>query len=125
MDSQAIEDWASAYIALHQDGSRPLDGHPLFWAAERFMFPGDTANAEDCWATILAILARDPPKDVLGVLAAGPLEDLIHHVGPEFIDRIELQARQNPAFRHLLGGVWASSTPAIWVRVEAARGATW
>ncbi|HET6430956.1 DUF6869 domain-containing protein [Dyella sp.] len=125
MDSQAIEDWANAYIALQQDGSRPLDGHHLFWAAERFMFPVHTADAEDCWATILAILARAPPKDVLGLLAAGPLEDLIHHAGPGFIDRIELQARKDPAFRHLLGGVWASSTPDIWARIEAARGATW
>ncbi|TPG44774.1 hypothetical protein EAH75_10595, partial [Rhodanobacter glycinis] len=91
MDSRTIEDWASAYIALQQDGGRALDGHPLFWAAERFMFPGDTASAEDCWATILEILARNPPEPILAVLAAGPLEDLIHYVGPEFIDRIELQ----------------------------------
>ena len=125
MDSRTIEDWASAYIALQQDGRRALDGHPLFWAAERFMFPSDMASAEDCWATILEILARNPPEPILGVLAAGPLEDLIHHVGPKFIDRIELQARQDPAFRHLLGGVWASGTTDIWARVEAARGATW
>ena len=89
------------------------------------MFPGDTANAEDCWATILEILVRNPPRQVLRVLAAGPLEDLIHHVGPEFIDRIELQARRNPAFRQLLGGVWACSTPDVWARVEAVRGAAW
>jgi hypothetical protein len=125
MDSQAIKDWATAYIALQQDSGRSTDGHPLFWAAERFMLPGDSANAEDCWATILEILSRNPPEWVIGVLAAGPLEDLIDASGPEFIDRIELQARRDPAFRHLLGGVWPSSTSSILSRVEAARGGTW
>ena len=122
MDSQAIEDWATAYIALQQDSGRSLDGHPLFWAAERFMLPGESASADDCWAAILEILSRSPSEPVIGILAAGPLEDLIDASGHEFIERIELQARRDPAFRHLLGGVWASSTPSIWARVEVARG---
>ena len=125
MDSQAIKDWASAYIALQQDSGRSLDGHPLFWAAERFMLPSDEASAEDCWAAILEILSCNPPDSVIGVLAAGPLEDLIEYAGPDFIERIELNARRDPKFRHLLGGVWASSTPSIWARVEAARGGAW
>ncbi|KAB7768787.1 DUF6869 domain-containing protein [Xanthomonas maliensis] len=125
MDSHTIKDWATAYIALQQDSDRSLDGHPLFWAAERFMFPGDSASVEDCWAAILEVLSRNPPELVVGVLAAGPLEDLIDRYGPEFIERIELQARRDPAFRHLLGGVWTSSTPSIWARVEAARGVAW
>ena len=125
MDSQAIKDWATAYIALQQEGGRSLDGHPLFWAAMQFMLPGHSASTEDCWATILEILSRNPPESIIGILAAGPLEDLIDAAGPEFIERIELQARRDPAFRHLLGGVWASSTPDIWARVEAARGSAW
>ena len=120
--SMDIEAWASAYIAFQQDGSRSTDSHPLWWAAERFM---DAPGAEDSWAAILAILAKSPPYSVLGMLAAGPLEDLIHEAGPQYIERIELEARRNPAFRHLLGGVWESSTPDIWSRVESARGSTW
>jgi len=125
METQAIQEWATAYIALQQDSSRSLDGHPLFWAAQHFMLPGEAASPEDCWGAILEILSRAPPESVIGVLAAGPLEDLIDACGPEFIDRIELQARRDPAFRHLLGGVWASSTPSVWARVESARGGTW
>ena len=125
MDHQAIEDWANAYIALQKDGARSFDGHPLFWAAQRFMLPGDTASAEDCWLAILEILSRKPSDTVIAVLAAGPLEDLIDSSGPDFIERIEVQARRDPAFRHLLGGVWRSSTPSIWARIEAARGGTW
>ncbi|MBV6836809.1 hypothetical protein KWH01_05840 [Xanthomonas campestris pv. merremiae] len=85
----------------------------------------DVPGSEESWATILAILAKNPPDSVIGVLAAGPLEDLIQDSGLHYIDRIELEARRNPAFRQLLGGVWRSGTPEVWARVEAARGATW
>ncbi|MDR2637430.1 MAG: hypothetical protein LBB55_03750 [Zoogloeaceae bacterium] len=130
MEPQAIKDWATAYIAFQQDSDKNLDhplylDHPLFWAAERFMIPEDPDIAEDCWAAILEILSRNPPESVIGILAAGPLEDLIDCAGPQFIDRIELQARRDPAFQHLLGGVWESSTPEIWARIEAVRGDAW
>jgi hypothetical protein len=61
---------------------------------------------------------------VLGVLAAGALEDLIQFHGPNFIGHIEAESRRNPAFRRLLGGVWRSSTPEVWARVQRARGET-
>jgi hypothetical protein len=120
--SQNIEDWASAYVAFQQDGRSSDENHPLWWAAERFM---EDPGAEDCWSAILAVLAKNPPDSVIGILAAGPLEDLIHQAGPQYIDRIELEARRNPAFRHLLGGVWQSSTPDVWARIESTRGGSW
>lgn len=125
MTSQEIKDRASAYIAFQQDEDRDRKDHPLFWATERFMLPGHYASAEDCWLAILEILSRNPPQSVITMLAAGPLEDLIHFAGPDFIDRIELHARRDPLFRYLLGGVWQSSTPDIWARVEAARTEVW
>jgi hypothetical protein len=83
-----------------------LADHPLWWAIERFMLVvGTDVSPEDCWKAILEVLARDPPKNVIGVLAAGALEDLIASHGAEFIERIESESRRNPAFRHLLGGV--------------------
>lgn len=125
MASNDIEAWASAFIAFQQDGGSPNENHPMWWAAERFMLPGTSASAEDCWSAILAILDKAPPDSIIGALAAGPLEDLIQYAGPQFIDRIELEARRNPAFRHLLGGVWESSTPDVWTRVSAARSGAW
>jgi len=62
---------------------------------------------------------------VIGNLAAGTLEDLIHGHGPEFIERIELEVRRNPSFGHLLRGVLESSTPEISFRVRKARGKSW
>ena len=123
MTADEIERWALAYIEFQVDTKRRLNaGHPCWWAVERFM---DEPEAERSWIAILAILAKRPPDDVIAILAAGPLEDLIECAGPQYIDRIEVEARRNPAFRRLLGGVWKSSTAEVWARVEAARGDVW
>jgi hypothetical protein len=84
-----------------------------------------TTPAEELWQGILEVLSRNPSETVLGMLAAGPLEDLIHYHGPAYVEAIELEARRNPSFRHLLGGVWESSTPEVWHRIESARGDSW
>ena len=78
------------------------------------------------WQFILLAYKREMSDRVFADLAAGPLEDLIADAGPAFIDRIETESRQNPKFRHLLGGVWRdSSNPDIWARIENIRGETW
>ena len=122
---QEIDDWAKAYIAAQQDPKRLKNNHPLWWAIDRFFGVLDKdarAAAENAWKAILRVLELDPPAEVLGVLAAGPLENLIDVHGAAFIDRIEVEARRNPQFRALLNGIWQSSTDAIWSRVEACRG---
>jgi hypothetical protein len=54
------------------------------------------------------------------VLAAGPLEDLFGWHGAQFIGRVEQEARNDPSFAQLLGGVWKSTIPEnIWLRVQA------
>jgi len=79
--------------------------------------------AEDCWQGILAVSNRNPSDYVMGILAALPLEDLIHYSGAEFIHRIEMEARKSPLFRILLYGVWQCGTSNdIWRRVQVARG---
>ena len=98
---------------------------PIWWSIDRFMELKTSSQAEDAWAAILEVLGRTPSDKVMGVLAAGPLEDLIEKWGPAYIERIESEARKNPAFRNLLGGVWRSSTPEVWARIEAARGTSW
>jgi hypothetical protein len=118
MNDADLDAWAVAYIDGVQDPLRFNDSHPLWWSAERFL--NSDTDSEDIWLAILHILARAPPPEVLAVLAAGPLEDLIHENGERFIDRIELHARQDPAFRQLLQGVWESGSPEVWVRVDRA-----
>jgi hypothetical protein len=82
-------------------------------------------QAEQAWLAILEVLSRSPSQEVIGILAAGPLEDLVEDWGIEFVDRIEHEARRNSAFRYLLGGVWQSSTLEVWSRIEKARGNAW
>ena len=120
-----IEQWASAYIQAQQEPLLQQADHPLWWAVEKFMVPDNLELAEDCWAATLEVLSQNPPDPVIGVLAAGPLEDLIEYFGPHFIDRIELEAQRNVAFRDLLGGIWKSGPPEVWARVESVRGEPW
>ena len=127
MTRDEIDAWANAYISVQENSEVVSPDNPLWWALERFM-PGSPirrANAEDCWLAILEILVREPPPKILSLLAAGPLEDLIDDYGPEFIERIETESRRNPSFRRLLGGVWQSSTPEIWARIQSAQGQRW
>ena len=69
------------------------------------------------------VVVRKKPSDwVLGMLAAGPVEDLLQQSGSQFIERIETEARRDPTFRSMLNGVWKSGSPEVWTRLEAARG---
>jgi len=123
MTADEIDPWALAYIEFQVDSTKhPNAAHPCWWAVELFM---DEPGAERSWVAILAILAKQPPDAAIAMLAAGPLEDLIEYAGPQYIDRIEVEARRNPAFRTLLGGVWKSSTAEVWARIETARGDVW
>jgi hypothetical protein len=97
---------------------------PEFWAVMKLDDFADL-EPETAWSVILDLL-REPLNDnALGCLAAGPLEHLIDQHGPSFVDRIEAEAERDPTFRWLLGGVWESSTPEVWARIERARGAAW
>ena len=120
MTPQDLQEWAAAYIEAQGSQERNHENHPLWWPIGRF-FELEHEHPEDCWAAILAVLSRNPSDRVLSVLAAGPLEDLIHMHGKRFIDRIETEARRDPAFRALLRGVWKSGIPEIWARIERAQ----
>jgi len=56
-------------------------------------------DPELAWPMICSIVEREPPKWLLGILGAGPLEDLLRAHGPRFIERIEEAALQNEFFR--------------------------
>jgi hypothetical protein len=117
-----VDEWARTYIEAQLLPEGELTHtHPLWWSVERFMQLTDRERAEDAWTTILEVLSRTRAEEALGILAAGPLEDLISEWGPSFIDRIETEARRNPAFQALLRGVWKSGDPSVCERVAAAR----
>ena len=111
--------WVEGYIEAQEKYKK--SGEDNHWSIEKF-FDLDFDHPQLCWEAILQILHRKPSQKVLGVLAAGPLEDLIHHHGPSFINEIEKEAKINTEFKDLLGGVWESSTDEVWNRVLKARG---
>ncbi len=72
---------------------------------------------------VTAILAIEDHPHVLGLLAAGLLEDLLPDEDGPVIDAVVAEAERNPRFRSLLGGVWFSKlSPEVVERLEQARG---
>ena len=88
---------------------------------EAIIYPD--ADPETAWQAVVRIIQHDLSDKQVALLAAGPVETLLSWHGTQFIDRMEAEARSNPFFRHILGGVWRQDMPdEIWHRVESARG---
>jgi hypothetical protein len=97
-----------------------------WFEGDHLMFDLVQDSPEVVWLAILQILERDLTGEQRADLAAGLLEGLIAMHGPQFIVRIEAEAKRNLGFNHLLGGVWRKgSLPEIWERVERARKEKW
>lgn len=122
MTEEEIKEWVDAYIAYQSNYDYKSDkqSDQNFWSVMKF-FEQMPDKPQLCWKAILEILNRNPQEKVLGVLAAGPLENLIEDHGSDFIEEIEKEANQNPDFKLLLNGVWESSTPEVWERILKAR----
>lgn len=72
---------------------------------------------------VKAILEIEEDPNVLGLLAAGMLEDLIPEQDGPVVDAVVAEAARNEKFRHLLGGVWFyGMSPEVTARLEEARG---
>jgi hypothetical protein len=116
-----------AWIAFHTEPEKPLEQKEHWWAAQQvmeWMLP--EAEPESLWQFIIAAYKREMLDIAVASLAAGPLEDLLAHHGADYIEQVETLARQDPKFRHLLGGVWKNAmTDDIWQRIEAVRGVMW
>ncbi|MGH7873952.1 MAG: DUF6869 domain-containing protein [Candidatus Binatia bacterium] len=111
-----VETWIAFQLA--EKDSADYDAN--FWAWET-MWNLSEENPDLCWELILNILATNDSTSVLEILSAGPLEDLLAKHGPAV--RVELEARMNPRFASLLGGVWQNSmTDEVWNRVRAVWG---
>ena len=124
MSSVTANEVAAAWIEKWNDAkpsvlTRELD---LDWDIPR-------SNPELCLQSILEILAKIPAEPAnrhFQVLAAGPLEDLLVNHGPAFVERIGVLARQDPAFRLLLNGVWSSSVnPSVVAKLSKYRTSPW
>ena len=76
-------------------------------------------DPEGLWSLILIIHQKNQSSRIQEVLSAGPIEELLALHGEKFIDRIEAEARTDPTFARLLGGVWKNAmSDSIWERVQ-------
>jgi hypothetical protein len=90
-----------------------------------FDYQGDLVTEDPGRGLGLAreVLHIETHERLLGLLAAGLLEDLVCTEQEEVIGWVEAEARRNERFRWLLGGVWYSRvTPEIARRIDAAKG---
>jgi hypothetical protein len=72
---------------------------------------------------VKAILEIEDNPNVLGLLAADMLEDLIPEDDGPVVDAVVAEAATDPRFRQLLGGVWFyGMSPEVTERLEKAKG---
>jgi len=93
------------------------------WAIDK-LIDWSAANPKPdlVWQFVLAAYRRDISEHVFGMIAAGPLEDLLSVAGSDYIERVETLAATDARFRELLRGVWRQGmTDDIWARVQFAR----
>jgi hypothetical protein len=77
------------------------------------------------WATIVEIWQRvdRSDMDVLAVLGAGEVEDLLCNYGEDWYPTIERFCEVEPEFKTVLRMVWQSSMrPALWQKIQDLRG---
>ena len=111
--------WKETFDPTHQTGLPVADVDERL---QDWILDAEFERPEDLWRFILAALERDREGEVLHVLSAGELENILVYHGPAFIDRVENEARTNPRFATLLGGGWnRDMKPEVWARVVAAR----
>ena len=103
METNEIEKLADEWIeARTTHGS--LENSVLDWELP-------FSNPEVCLKVIVRVLEKidtTTDNDIFGILAAGPLEDLLTENGEAVVDRVETLARRNPEFRKLLNGIYDS-----------------
>jgi hypothetical protein len=115
-----------AWITAEESGKRASDYDPEWWAVDAALDWVIEDKHEALWEFILRSFEQEMSDKAFGVLAAGPLEDLLADFGELYIQRVEELARKNPRFNHLLGGVWRNSmTDDVWNRVKKARLTVW
>ena len=119
---------AADWIASQKGDADGASGH----LAQFLLVDFPREEPDLTWDTIKLVMRSyseadfyaDTPTEaqkVCGVLAAGPVEDLLSFHGPRFIEKFEDEARRDRRMAWALGGAWCfEMTGEIWNRVQLA-----
>ena len=119
MKNFTFDELVDTWIEYYQYDSNSKEAEERFWALETYMDWTIDEKHEELWRFTLEVLKREPSPELMNILAAGPLEDLMQDYGPLYIDRVEKEARTHVKFRKLLAGVWkADIKDDIWKRMQ-------
>jgi len=131
MGEEELEEIVNAWIAAQEAHEAEKDG-PEYekneWAVHEVIdwSLAECGNPELLWRFILKTYKHDFSEYIAGMLAAGPVEDLLSNYGPDYIARVEELAQKDGRFKWLLGGVWRlGMTDEVWQRLRSARGEVW
>jgi hypothetical protein len=124
---------AADFIASQRDPPDPGSGD-----LAQLLFPTFPLEEPDLtWTMIKLVIQAYPEVDyyaelkteaqtVVGVLAAGPIEDLLSCHGEQFIERFESDAQEDRRMAWALGGAWQfQMSDHIWKRVQLAADRTY
>jgi len=99
------------------DGGDPWDE----WARQAVIaaITDRALSTDEGWKLIGMLLAAAPNNKVLGIIGAGPLEDLLSADPYAVAQRIEVEALTNARLRYALWHLWQSNTPDdVFARVK-------
>ena len=118
MRTNNIKNVATAWVEMWSYDLESPERDKFDWVGD-FEYEATYEKPELGLELILEVLRLDPSIEIIEVLAAGPLEDLLSQHGESMITKIEFLARNNGKFANLLGGVWQNSMPEeVWNRVQ-------
>jgi hypothetical protein len=111
---------AKAWIALQTTPQHAPEYNSLFWSFEQ-TYDLVREDPVEAWKLILTIWSLDRSAPTRRSLSAGPIEELLCFHGEYIIPHIERQAKADPSFATLLGGVWQNTmSDSIWNRLQEA-----
>jgi hypothetical protein len=118
-EDEKDEDLAHAYIAAKQTAFKSEQWQALFWTHERVNYL-TRYLPHKAWHVILLIWSMDRSIKTIQSLSAGEIENLLARNGIEMIALVEAEARRDPSFAKLLGGVWKNRmADEVWLRLQA------
>lgn len=116
---QLVEAWLRYQALRDTDQS-----HEFEWASDEVLDLND--DPDELWHFIELSCDRVYGTELEYILAAGAIEDFVHHFGQTHMHKVRTKAEEDPRFKNLLGGVWRQGTSIrVWRDFEKIRDQEW